>query len=110
MLNQNTRFETDTKGYLTDFDTWSEDYAIELANEHGLGLTECHWLVIGFLRDYWTEYALAPDPRQIINKLSKQMNPAAPCTRAHLESLFGDGGCELACKIAGLQNCHCRSA
>ena len=110
MLNQNTQLETNSKGYLTDFDAWNKEYAIDMASEHGLELTECHWKVIGFLRDYWAEYALAPDPRQIIKKLSKQINPGAPCTRAHLEGLFGAGGCKLACKIAGLQNCHCRSA
>lgn len=110
MLNQNTGLELNTKGYLINFDAWDKNFAIKLAKEHDLELTECHWLVINFLRDYQSEYGLAPDPREIIKKLSKQINPAAPCTRKHLEGLFGQGGCELACKIAGLPNCHCRGA
>ena len=108
MLNQNVKYEFNTKGYLINFDSWNKDFAIELAGEHGLELTECHWHVIGFLRDYQSEYGIAPDPREIIKKLSKQINPNTPCTRSHLEGLFGAGGCKLACKIAGLQDCHCR--
>jgi dissimilatory sulfite reductase related protein len=108
MLNQNTSLELNSKGYLVNFDAWDKDFAIQLAKEHDLELTDCHWLVINFLRDYQSEYGLAPDPREIIKKLSKQINPTAPCTRQHLEGLFGQGGCELACKIAGLPNCHCR--
>lgn len=109
MLNQNIEFDLNTNGYLINFDAWNKDFAIQLAKEHDLELTDCHWHVINFLRDYQSEYGIAPDPREIIKKLSKQINPTAPCTRQHLEGLFGEGGCKLACKIAGLQNCHCRS-
>ena len=108
MLDQNTGMGFNDKGYLADFDTWNKGFARRVAEEHNLELTECHWQIINFLRDYQSEYGLAPDPREIIKKLSKQINPAAPCTRKHLEGLFGAGGCKLACKIAGLPDCHCR--
>ncbi len=108
MLNQIAGFELNSKGYLINFDAWNEDFAIKLAKENDLDLTGYHWLIINFLRDYQSEYGIAPDPREIIKKLSKQINPTAPCTRKHLEGLFGQGGCKLACKIAGLPNCHCR--
>jgi tRNA 2-thiouridine synthesizing protein E len=107
---QNTNLEFNNKGYLVNFDAWTKDFAIDMAEEHGLELTDCHWLVINYLRDYQAEYDMAPDPRVIIKNLSKEINPTAPCTRKHLEGLFGEGGCKLACKIAGLPNCHCRGA
>ena len=110
MLNPDTGYEYNSNGYLSDFDTWDRDFAINVAREHGVSLTGCHWSVIEFMRDYWSEYGLAPDPREIVKKLSAKINPDAPCTKAHLEGLFGEGGCKLACRIAGLQNCHCRSA
>lgn len=110
MLNQSTSLELNSKGYLANFDAWNQDFAIEMAKEHGLVMTECHWLVINFLRDYQSEFGLAPDHREIIKKLSKQINPTTPCTRKHLEGLFGEGGCKLACKMAGLPDCHCRGA
>ena len=108
MLNQSANLEFNSKGYLINFDAWNKDFAVELAKENDLDLTDCHWLIINYLRDYYSEYEIAPDPREIIKKLSKKINPTAPCTRTHLEGLFGQGGCKLACKIAGLPNCHCR--
>lgn len=108
MSKQNTNLEFNSEGYLVNFDAWSKDFAIKMAKENNVDLTDCHWLIIDFLRKYQTEYGVAPDPREIIKKLSKQINPTTPCTRKHLESLFGEGGCKLACKIAGLPDCHCR--
>jgi TusE/DsrC/DsvC family sulfur relay protein len=108
MLNQSTDLEFNSKGYLVNFDAWNRDLAIQLAKEHDIELTDCHWLIINFLRDYYMEYDIAPEPRIIIKSLGKQINPTEPCTKKQLESLFAQGGCELACKIAGLPNCHCK--
>ena len=110
MLHQSTGLEFNSKGYLVNFDAWNKDFAITLAKENGVELTDCHWLIINYLRDYYTEYGIAPEPRIIIKNLSHQISPTEPCTRKRLEGLFAQGGCKLACKIAGLQNCHCRSA
>ena len=108
MLNQSKNLEFNSKGYLVNFDAWDEDFAMQLAKENNLVLTDCHWLVINCLRDYQSEYGIAPDQREIIKRLSKEVDPATPCNKKHLEGMFGQGGCELACKIAGLPNCHCR--
>jgi tRNA 2-thiouridine synthesizing protein E len=108
MLNQGTNLELNSKGYLIDFDAWNKDFAMTMAKDHDVDLTDCHWLIIDFLRDYFAEYNIPPEPGVIIKRLSSQINPTAPCTRKHLDGLFGQGGCELACKIAGLPNCHCR--
>ena len=108
MLNQDTSLEFNSRGYLINFDAWDKDFAIKLAKEHHLDLTDCHWLIINYLRDYYSEYGIAPEPRVIIKTLSSRINPLVPCTRKHLEGLFAEGGCKLACKIAGLPNCHCR--
>lgn len=108
MLNQSVGLGLNSKGYLVNFDAWNEDFAIELAKEHGLDLMDYHWMVINFLRDYQLEYGIAPDHREVIKKLSKHISPTFPLTRDHLDGLFGQGGCKLACKIAGLPNCHCR--
>ncbi len=108
MLDQSSSLEFNSKGYLVNFDAWSKDFAIQMAKEHGVELSDCHWLIINFLRDYYTEYGIAPEPRTIISTLSEQISPNIPCSRKNLEGLFAEGGCELACKIAGLPDCHCR--
>ena len=111
MLNKDARYEINSNGYLSDFNRWSKEFAVDLAADNGVELNECHWHVINYLRDYWAEFGIAPDPRVIINKLSTKINPQGPrCTKSHLEGMFGEGGCKLACKIAGLQNCHCKGA
>ena len=109
MLNQSSSLEFNNEGYLANFDAWNKSFAVGLAEEHGLVLTDCHWLIIDFLREYQSKFGIAPDPREIIKSLSKKINPTSPCTKQHLEGMFGQGGCKLACKIAGLQNCHCKS-
>lgn len=108
MLNQSSGLELNDKGYLVDFDAWNRGFAVTLAKEHDLELTDCHWLIVDFLRDYFSEYRIAPEPAVIIKNLSSKISPDAPCNRKHLEGLFAGGGCELACKIAGLPDCHCR--
>jgi len=108
MLNQSKGLELNSKGYLINFDAWNKDFAIEKAKEHSLELTECHWLIINFLRRYYLEYGISPDPREIIKKLGKEITHDEPCSRKRLEGLFSSGGCKLACKIAGLPDCHSR--
>jgi len=108
MLNSIADVEFNSKGYMANFDAWNKELALEMAKEHNLELTDCHWMVINFLRDYYTEYGIAPDPREIVNRIGKAINPHMKCDRKHLEGLFSEGGCKLACKIAGLPGCHCR--
>lgn len=109
MLSPNDDLEFNSKGYLVNFDAWSRDFAISIAKEHNLELTECHWHIINFLRHYYTEFGIAPDPREIIKKLGKTLkSDNIPCSKKRLENLFSTGGCKLACKIAGLPDCHCR--
>ncbi len=108
MLNQDKGLELNSKGYLIDFSAWDKDFAIQMAKENSLELTECHWLIIDFLRDYYLEFGIAPDAREIIKTLGKKIVSDIPCSKKRLESLFSNGGCKLACKIAGLPDCHCR--
>ena len=108
MLTSIAGVEFNSKGYMVNFDAWNKEVASEIAKQHKLELTDCHWTVINFLRDYYREYGIAPEPREIVNRIGKAINPNMKCDRKHLESLFLDEGCKLACKIAGLPDCHCR--
>ena len=44
----------DSEGFLSDFRQWTEEVALILAQESGLeALTDTHWQVIRFLREYY---------------------------------------------------------
>jgi tRNA 2-thiouridine synthesizing protein E len=104
-----TGAEFNSKGYLKSFNAWNRDIALAIADEFNLRMTECHWKVVNFLREYYMEYEIAPMPREIIRRIGKQIEPHANCSKKQLESLFAEGGCKLACKIAGLPDSYCRA-
>jgi tRNA 2-thiouridine synthesizing protein E len=97
------------KGHLASFDDWDDDLAEALAKGEGLTLTECHWSVIRFLREYYAFHQIPPSPKVIIRAIGHEVSQHAPCTRKKLDSLFPGGGCSQACRIAGLPSYYCHS-
>ena len=56
-------YETDEEGYLANLNDWSPEVAEALAKADDAELTENHWEVINFLREYYDEYQIAPAVR-----------------------------------------------
>jgi len=46
-----TPIHVDAEGFLTEYDEWSEDLAVQLAAAIGIELSDAHWKPIRFLRD-----------------------------------------------------------
>ncbi|WP_327635186.1 TusE/DsrC/DsvC family sulfur relay protein [Kribbella sp. NBC_00482] len=46
-----TTVHTDSEGFLTMYDEWSEELAVQLASRIGIELTDEHWKAIRFLRE-----------------------------------------------------------
>ena len=101
--------ELNHHGHLARFDDWNKEVAEVLAEKEGLILTECHWSVINYLREYYREYETSPSPRLIVKDIGHKLTLNAPCTRKTLDALFPDGGCTQACRIAGLPEYYCHS-
>ncbi len=101
--------ELNNKGFLVNYDDWDKEIAAALAAENGLKLTECHWIAIDYLRDYFKTYAIPPSPRVLISAIGDKLSQGAPCTRKTLNALFPDGGCKQACRIAGLPDYYCNA-
>jgi tRNA 2-thiouridine synthesizing protein E len=97
------------KGHLASFGDWDNDLAEALAEAEGLALTDCHWSVIHFLREYYAFHEMPPSPKIIIRSIGHEVSRHAPCTRKNLEALFPEGGCKQACRIAGLPSYYCHS-
>ncbi len=94
-------FEVDEEGYLTNIGDWNKDVAGELAKGEGVEMTESHWEVVEFLREYYQEYQIAPAVRVLTKAIGKKLGPEKGNSK-YLYELFPYGPAKQACKIAGL--------
>jgi len=93
---------TDDEGYLVDPSDWSEPVAEALAAREGLQLTDLHWQVLRFMRDFLDEHQLIPDARFVIRFLAEDAG-LGNAARQRLFELFPYGYVRQACKIAGMR-------
>ncbi|MBI3793454.1 MAG: TusE/DsrC/DsvC family sulfur relay protein [Nitrospinae bacterium] len=93
--------EVDEDGYLLNLGDWSKDAAEVLAKGEGIPLTEAHWEVVNFLRDYYDEYKIAPMIRILTKEIGKKLGKEKGNTK-YLYELYPGGPAKQACKIAGL--------
>ena len=94
-------FESDEEGYLVDIASWNEELANLIAKDEEIDMTEEHWEVVNFLRDYYNEYQIAPAVRVLIKAGKKKMG-ADKGSNKYMYELFPYGPAKQACKIAGL--------
>ena len=90
----------DEEGYLVEPGEWNEAVAEQLAHAEDVRLTEAHWDVIRFMREYYEEHQVAPDARHVIKHLSDRLGADA---RNALFKMFAYGYVKQACKIAGMK-------
>jgi TusE/DsrC/DsvC family sulfur relay protein len=89
------KIEVDEDGFMQEPEQWNEDIAIALATTEGVdNLTEDHWKLVNYLREYYLKYGIAP----MIRKLCKETG--FPLKKVY--ELFPSGPAKGACKVAGL--------
>lgn len=93
--------ETDEEAYLVNLSDWNEKVAEKFAADDNLKLTESHWEVIKFLRDYYDEYQIAPAVRVLTKAIGKKLGPEKGNSK-YLYELFPYGPAKQACRYAGL--------
>ncbi|MEE8484855.1 MAG: TusE/DsrC/DsvC family sulfur relay protein [Nitrospinota bacterium] len=94
-------YDTDEEGYLTDTTNWTKDIGLFLAKEEGLEMSDAHWEVVNFLREYYDEYKIAPMIRILTKAMGKKLGKEKGNTK-YLYQLYPAGPAKQACKIAGL--------
>ena len=94
-------FEVDEEGYLVNLADWDENVAAYLAQEEKVEMTQSHWEVVNFLREYYSEYQIAPAIRVLTKAVAKKLGPDKGNNK-YLYELFPYGPAKQACKIAGL--------
>jgi tRNA 2-thiouridine synthesizing protein E len=88
-------FDLDEDGFLQEPDRWNKEVAAALGKTEGVdALGEEHWKVVNFLREYFTEYQVAPMIRKLCKSTGFKLNK--------IYELFPSGPAKGACKIAGL--------
>ena len=91
----NVDVELDEDGFLDDPLTWNEDVAKALGlTEDVEELTEEHWKMINYLRDYYEQFGVAP----MVRKMCKDTG----YDQKKIYVLFPGGPGKGACKVAGL--------
>ncbi len=93
--------DADEEGYITDIGLWSEDLATKIAETESIDMSEDHWEVVNFLRNYYEEYQIAPAVRVLTKAIKKTLGPEKGNSK-YLYELFPYGPAKQACKIAGL--------
>jgi len=93
--------EVDEEGYLVNLSDWDEQVADYLAKEEKVEMTQNHWEVVNFLREYYSEYQIAPAIRVLTKAIAKKLGPDKGNNK-YLYELFPYGPAKQACKIAGL--------
>jgi tRNA 2-thiouridine synthesizing protein E len=82
---------TDSEGYIVDRDEWSEDFVHALAESEGLQLTDEHWQIISFLREYYAEHGVQAQVRAMIKHFTEAWGPQRGSNH-YLHDLFPRGG------------------
>ena len=65
--------ETDEEGYLSNLSDWEEGAATAMAKEEDIDLSEDHWEIINFLREYYESYQVAPAVRILTKAVGKKL-------------------------------------
>ena len=65
--------ETDEEGYLSNLADWEKDVADVMAKADGIDLSDDHWEIINFLREYYEEYQIAPAVRVLTKAVGKKL-------------------------------------
>ena len=87
--------KVDEDGFIQEPSAWDKEVAAALAKLEGVEtLTDEHWKVVDYLREYFREYQTAPMIRKLCKETGFRLNK--------IYELFPSGPAKGACKIAGL--------
>ncbi|OCQ22964.1 sulfur relay protein TusE [Pseudoalteromonas luteoviolacea] len=101
LVIENKSIETDKEGYLLNHQDWSEALAPVIAEGENITLTDAHWEVIKFVRNFYEEYGTSPAIRMLVKAIAKKLGEDKGKS-IYLYKLFPKGPAKQATKIAGL--------
>ena len=88
-------YDVDEDGFLQQPETWNETVATDFAETESISqLTDAHWKVINYIRNYYLQFGIAP----MVRKVCKETG----FTLKQIYDLFPSGPAKGACKPSGL--------
>jgi TusE/DsrC/DsvC family sulfur relay protein len=85
----------DEDGCMAEPELWNKAVASALATTEGVDdLTDDHWKVVDYLRDYYVKFGVAPMIRKVCKQTGFELKA--------IYTLFPSGPAKGACKVAGL--------
>lgn len=87
--------EIDEDGFIQDPAVWDEAVAKDLAKTEDVeNMTEEHWKLVNYVRDYYLKFQIAPMVRKLCKETGFDLKK--------VYELFPSGPAKGACKVAGL--------
>ncbi len=93
--------QTDANGYLLNSQQWNSEIAQIIAAKEQIELSEDHWEVIRYVRQFYNDFNTSPSIRPLVKYL-KSVLPENKSNSLYLQILFPEGPAKQATKIAGL--------
>ncbi len=95
-------YQTDGHGYLVNFEDWNIKVALYLASEESVEMTDEHWEVVNFMREYYEKYKICPSMNIPVKAIGKKLGPEKRNIN-YIYKLFSGHAWwgNQACKIAG---------
>ncbi len=93
--------KTDANGYLIDSEQWNTDIALLVAQIEGIEMTDDHWQVVKYVRQFYQDFNTSPSVRPLLKYLKKVLDEDKS-NSLYLQILFPEGPAKQATKIAGL--------
>lgn len=92
---------TTKEGFLCDCQQWDRQVAEVLAVREQIVLSEAHWEILYFMRDYYQQFKHLPNMRMFVAAVRRQFGEDKGNSR-YLHQLFPQSALKFACKLAGL--------
>lgn len=90
------------EGFLEDAREWTPEVAQAIAREDNIELTEAHWEIIRFLREFYQQHEVSPPSNRLFVKAVKERFGEDKGNSIYLMQLFPGTPAKTACRIAGL--------
>lgn len=91
----------DKHGYLANMQDWNEQVALAFAAIEQIPLSDAHWEVIHFVRQFYLEFNTSPAMRILVKAMAQQLGSDKGNSK-YLFMLFPQGPAKQASRIAGL--------